>query len=124
MREFGRFLVKLSLIGLLVIFGIFYGIDLATHGISEINGPLVTTSAGTDSADQLVQAEKSEKRENDERGEFNEASAQSGDPFARLRSPSDPALVNVLADATGHVLQRTARGGIEFFVSLFNGILH
>jgi hypothetical protein len=30
----------------------------------------------------------------------------------------------VLADVTGDVLQRTARGGIELIVSLFDGILH
>jgi len=117
MREMGQFLMKIVLVGVLVCFGIFYGVDLATHGISEVSGPYLSEDTAVPAAVNEVTDRSDET-----------VTASSGHGVAsvyEIETPvQDGTLVNVLADTAGTVLQRTARGGIELIVSLFDGILH
>ena len=108
-----RFFTRLAIVGLLVCFGIFYGIDLATHGIENVHGPLQTES-WTPADDK--QEEANDSAENDD--------ADVTAAYKQAEMLHDSTLVGSLADATGTVLQRTARGGIEWIVSVFDGILH
>ncbi|WP_200965663.1 hypothetical protein [Insulibacter thermoxylanivorax] len=113
-----RFLTRLGILALLVCCGIFYGVDLATNGIEDIYGkPGMPAEDGVPASSYegtAVQADPVWSADQEER-----------DPWQALEQPvQDTALVNVIADATGTVLQRTARGGIELIVSLFDGILH
>lgn len=108
-----RFFTRLIIVGLLVCFGIFYGVDLATHGIENVHGRLETEQWPT--ADDERQAASDTEPDG--------ASEDEG-PFARAEIVQESTLVGSLADATGTVLQRTARGGIELIVSVFDGILH
>lgn len=115
-----RFFTRLGIIALLVCCGIFYGVDLATHGIEDIYGkPGMPAEDGVPAPSYEGTAAQSDPVWSAADPE------EERDPWQALEQPvPDTALVNVLADATGTVLQRTARGGIELIVSLFDGILH
>lgn len=122
-----QFLFRLLIIGVLVCFGIFYGVDLATQRMTELNGhPFQSESAvdgvGADFADSVASetGDHASKRREDIIAVIEHESALP----KQVTPVQDRSLVTVLADTAGHVLQRTARGGIELIVSLFDGILH
>lgn len=119
MRELAQFLSRMAIIALLVMFGIFYGVDLATNGIGQVNGPLKAEQEAGRTERVLEAAEETA------RADAGNADEERASPFDRLEKPvHNTTLVNALADAAGNVLQRTARGSIELIVSLFDGILH
>jgi hypothetical protein len=126
MNDFWKFCTRMGIVGLLVCFGIFYGVDLAANGLHETGArsisvnPAASDEQAVRDADQLADGSG-----NLSPGLFPDAGQYPyQSPYDPMTYAQEPTLVSVLADVTGDVLQRTARGGIELIVSLFDGILH
>lgn len=126
MNDMWKFGIRMLILGLLVCFGIFYGVDLATNGLSETGSRSVGASHTTrvdplsqDAGSHLDQSETVQPEHHSNTGSY-----PYQPPYDTLTAAQSPTLISVLADVTGDVLQRTARGGIELIVSLFDGILH
>jgi len=121
MNEFWKFCIRMGIVGLLVCFGIFYGVDLAANGLSETGGRI----GAVDSAVSDERTDESERQQTETYSDHAGADSYPYEPpYDPLTPAQEPTLISVLADVTGDVLQRTARGGIELIVSLFDGILH
>jgi Neuraminidase (sialidase) len=129
MNDIWKFCIRMGIVGLLVCFGIFYGVDLATHGLGETSGRSIGVSPGTSGEwtgqgpGEVAGTTDPQQTGNADRGEGQDPYPYRP-PYDPLTPAQEPTLVSLLADVTGNVLQRTARGSIELIVSLFDGILH
>lgn len=106
----GRFYLKVTLFGLLLLFCIMFGVSLATSGIERIQGPLSADGAPAPKTKQTVKA-----------------LATPSPPPQKVKTaegviPEDRSL-NFVGNKLGDLLQIVAHHSIKWFVSLFDAVL-
>ncbi len=99
---------RVLIIGLLIIFGIFYGIDIATQGIERIHGSLDQESSEIIMDDPIQEADVEVTEE---------------EPVMFTPVPSNK-LIHQLSDQTGKIIQITFQSGVNVLVSIFEDIIH
>ncbi len=112
-----RWSLKFAGFVLLLAFGVFYGVSLASSGIERIHGPY---AAGTEPPLSALPAETAESPA--PKPTQTAAPPAKAPPVYHLRE-SDPALLERAAHKTGALLQILADHGIRAVVGLFEKIL-
>lgn len=100
---------KLLLSCLLICFGVFYGVNMATTGIERIHGPIQQEPA-LDQQKEVQQEVVQTIQENTLRNE--------------LRPAVPDKIIHRLADKTGEVIHFTVQSGVEAIVSIFEKVIH
>jgi hypothetical protein len=120
-----RWATKTLVLCLLVTLGIFLGVDVATRGVETIHGPFYPDQAAAEQVPQ-VPAEPAEEPPHPEPEAPAPKEARGGEALAALQGKQTlqrQSNLDRFADKTGKLLQFTAQHGIEWFVSVFDGLL-
>jgi len=96
---------------LLIVFSIFFGVDLATRGVERIQGPV----AGTAARPHLLGPDAQTPRQ--------EAPKPKPPAPHKVSPVSGDTLINRIANKTGDLLQIIAYHGIKWVVSFFSGLM-
>jgi len=106
-----RFSRQVLIMVLLIVFSIFFGVDLATRGVERIHGPAAGTAVqqGLPGSDARALRQEAPKPKS---SVPHKVSAVSGDT-----------LINRIANKTGDLLQIIAYHGIQWIVSFFSGLM-
>lgn len=131
MNKFGQ---RLLLWGVIVCFAVFFGVDMASKGISDTGGPGGAAPSGMQSGGVVTAADLMKVKPVAEvqtaavvQGEPTEDPSQRVQASIESRRTStvlpDTAMEG-LAVSAGQVLRSTAQGGVELIVSLIDGILN
>lgn len=113
-----RFSIRFLLACLLLGFGIFFGVELASRGIERVHGPMQPTmpAAGTmepTPAKPSVNIKPADKERNPP------VASRQADPAQVITSDS---LINHIANKTGTLLRVMAHYSIDIVISFFDGI--
>ncbi|MFE5319962.1 hypothetical protein ACFQ88_14750 [Paenibacillus sp. NPDC056579] len=129
-----NFYVKLLLIVLGIGFSIFFGVDLATRGVEQVQGPITAapSSSGTGKVWQTDKAQDNKaaaketssgkptpKPASQESKEKAKAESEPPEPKAEITEASG---INRLGNKLGELLQIIAHHGVKWFVAIFDAI--
>jgi hypothetical protein len=125
MSRFGQ---RILIWSVLMSFAVFFGVELATRGLGDLEGDGSAAGTGAVEAEELL---REMRREAEER-----AAAAAKEPALPAppadRSPAPPEaaaedgtgnVVEGLASAAGRLLRVTAQGSVEFVIGLLDGML-
>ena len=119
-----RWATKTLVLCLLVTLGIFLGVDAATRGVETIHGPFYPGQAAEQAPPVPAEAAESEPEPEPEAPVSEETGGDEAlavlEGAKNLEQQSN---LDRFADKTGKLLQFTAQHGIEWFVSVFDGLL-
>lgn len=128
MSSFGG---KLLIGCLLICFGVFYGIDVASNGIEQVNGPMTPVNSQQETVTRediqpstnFIKNQNTDQTQSHTHTHFQEVDSLS--PSDAILTPvvSDK-LIHRLADKTGEVIQSTFHFGVEIIVSVFDDVVN
>jgi hypothetical protein len=132
MNRFGQ---RLLIWSVLLSFAVFFGVELATRGIGDLEGN--GAASGMASGERVIQAEdllkemqQTAQQERVMREQPTAAAIEPVRPEPHLTQNETVAaqhsdnLVEGLANKTGHLLRVTAQGSVEFIIGLLDGMLN
>lgn len=130
MVKFGQ---RILLWGVIVCFAVFFGVDMASKGISDTGGPGGAASSAAQSGGVVTAADLMKEKPVAEvqtvavvqQAEFPEDNVQTVQATVEHSAAvSSETAMEGLAVSAGQVLRSTAQGGVELVVSLIDGILN